>query len=106
MAKMFMNHQFCRPLSIQRVICVKRHENSKEPQSFPDSFYSLCTAGADLHREGTKKERAEVLGTELIPQVVILHSAAAVQEPGNRVMVRHSSLCPCSPDSTPGCALQ
>lgn len=72
MAKMFMNQQFHRPLPIQRLMCVNRHENSAEPQSFPDPSCSLCTAEEDLHGGATKKERAEVLGTELVPEMVIL----------------------------------
>lgn len=71
MAKMFMNQQFYRPLPIQRVMCVNRHENSAEPQSFPDPSCYLCTA-EDLHGGATKKARAEVLGTELVPEMVIL----------------------------------
>ena len=73
MAKMFMNQQFHRPLPIQRGTCVNRHENSTEPQSFPDPSCSLCTAEGDLHGGATEKERAEVLDTELVPVMVILH---------------------------------
>lgn len=73
MAKMFMNQQFHRPLPIQRVMCVNRHENSTEPQSVPDLSCSLRIAEGDLHRGATEKERAEVLGTELVPEMVILH---------------------------------
>lgn len=73
MTKVFMNQQFHRPLPIRRVVCVNRRENSTEPQSFPDPPCSLGTAEGGLHGTATEKERAEVLGTELVPGMVLLH---------------------------------
>lgn len=67
---MLTNQQFHRLLPIRRVVCVNRRENSTEPQSFPDLPCSLGTAEGDLHGAATEKERAEVLGTELVPGMV------------------------------------
>lgn len=61
-----MNQHFHRPLPIQRAVCVNKHENGTEPQSFPDPSCSLCTAeGAVLG--ATTVERAAALGAELVP---------------------------------------
>lgn len=66
MAGMFMNQHFQRPLPIQRAVCVNKHENGTEPQSFPDPSCSLRTAeGAVLG--ATTEERAATPGAELVP---------------------------------------
>lgn len=46
----------------------------KTAQSFPDPSCSLGAAEGDLHGAATEKERAEVLGTKLVPGMVLLHT--------------------------------
>lgn len=53
MAEMFMNQQFHRPLPIQGVMRVNKHENGTEPQSFPDPSCSLHAVEGALLR-GTR----------------------------------------------------
>lgn len=67
MAGMFMNQQFHRPLPIQGVMRVNKHENGTEPQSFPDPSCSLHSVEGALFRGTRQKERAAALDPGLVP---------------------------------------
>lgn len=82
---MFMNQQFHRPLPIQRAMCINRHENNAEPQSFPDPSCSLRVAEGDLRGGATAQERAEVPGTGLVPQPCCSCAGAGEEGEGERL---------------------
>ena len=56
MTGMFMNQQFHRPLPIQGVMRVNKHENGTEPQSFPDPSCSLHSVEGALFEEPDRRK--------------------------------------------------